>query len=135
MGKEQSEENRRVTFIQRQLTQLLAAISMISLPSSEDESEESEPADETSEMDQTNMMTTDTSAEAEIDPTKEATNQDNCPRASCIRARILFLEQRNQYLQREKNKLVKLIKIEQKKRRRAEAKIARAENFEFTDGD
>ena len=129
---EQSEENRR-TFIQ-QLTPLLAAISMVSLPSSENESEESEPADETSEMDQTNMMTTDTSAEAQIDSTKEATNQDNCPRASCIRARILFLEQRNQYLQREKNKLVKLIKIEQKKRRRAEAKIARAENLEF-DGD
>ena len=123
---EQSEENRRVTFIQRQLTPLLAAISMVSLPSSENESEESEPEHETSEMDQT--------TETEIDPTKEATKQDNCPRASCIRARILFLEQRNQYLQRENNKLVKLIKIEQKKRRRAEAKIARAENLDF-DGD
>ena len=76
----------------------------------------------------------DQTTETEIDPTKDATKQDNCPRASCIRARILFLEQRNQYLQRENNKLVKLIKIEQKKQRRAEAKIARAENLEF-DGD
>ena len=99
---------------------------MVSLPSSENESEESEPEHENSEMDQT--------TETEIDPTKEATKQDKCPGASCIRARILFLEQRNQYLQRENNKLVKLIKIEQKKRRRAEAKIARAENLEF-DGD
>ena len=121
---EQSGENTR-TLIQ-QLTPILAAISMVSLPSSENESEESEPEHENSEMDQT--------TETEIDPTKEATKQDKCPGASCIRARILFLEQRNQYLQRENNKLVKLIKIEQKKRRRAEAKIARAENLDF-DGD
>ena len=89
---EQSGENTR-TLIQ-QLTPILAAISMVSLPSSENESEESEPEHETSEMDQT--------TETEIDPTKEATKQDNCPRASCIRARILFLEQRNQHLQKRK---------------------------------
>ena len=64
--KEQSEENRRVTFIQRQLTPLLAAISMVSLPSSEDESEKSDSADENSEMDQAKIMTTNTSAEAQI---------------------------------------------------------------------
>ena len=83
--KEQSKENRRVTFIQRQLTPLLATISMVSLPSSEDESEKSESADENSEMDQANMMTTDTSAEAEMDCTKEAITQDNCTRDNCIR--------------------------------------------------
>ena len=114
---EQSGENTR-TLIQ-QLTPILAAISMVSLPSSENESEESEPEHENSEMDQT--------TETEIDPTKGATKQDKCPGASCIRARILFLEQRNQYLERENNKLVKLIKIEQKKLRRAEAKNARAD--------
>ena len=89
---EQSEENRR-TFIQ-QLTPLLAAISMVSLPSSENESEESEPEHETSEMDQT--------TETEIDPTKEATKQDKCPRASCIRARILFLENKETCISKKK---------------------------------
>ena len=98
---EQSGDNTRNLI--HQLTPILAAISMVSLPSSENESEESEPEHENSEMDQT--------TETEIDPTKEATKQDNCPGENCIRARILFLEQRNQYLQRENNKLVKLIKI------------------------
>ena len=123
-NQEQSGDNTRNLI--HQLTPILAAISMVSLPSSENESEESEPEHEDSEMDQTTGT--------ETDPTKEATKQDKCPGASCIRARILFLEQRNQYLERENNKLVKLIKIEQKKLRRAEAKNARAENLDF-DGD
>ena len=43
-------ENRRYIFIQRQLTPLLAAISMIELPSAEeDENENSDSADESSE--------------------------------------------------------------------------------------
>ena len=113
--KEQSEENRRITFIQRQLTPLLAAISIVSLPSSDDENENSDSADENSEMDQAKIMTTDTSAEAEMDWTKEATTQDNCTRDNCMRERMLFLEQ--------------------KKRKKAEAQIAKAESLEFTDGD
>ena len=49
-------ENRRYTFIQRQLTPLLAAISMIELPSSEeDETENSEDEDSVDEGSETEM--------------------------------------------------------------------------------
>ena len=112
-SQEQSGDNTRNLI--HQLTPILAAISMVSLPSSENESEESEPDHEDQEMDQTTGT--------EPKPTKP----DKCPGASCIRSRILFLETRNQYLERENNKLVKLIKIKQKELRRAEAKNARAE--------
>ena len=86
-------------------------------------------------MDQAKIMTTDTSAEAEMDCTNEATTRDNCPRDSCMRERMLLLEQRCQNLQKENNKMVKLIKVEQKKRKKAEAQITNAESLELTNED
>ena len=42
------EENKRYTFIERQVTPLLTAISMIELPNSEEDSEEEDSEDEDS---------------------------------------------------------------------------------------
>ena len=65
-------ENRRYTFIQRQLTPLLAAISMIELPSSEeDENENSDSADESSETEMNRAKRATTCSETEMNRTKE----------------------------------------------------------------
>ena len=113
-----SAENRRYTFIQRQLTPLLAAISIVELPlSEEDENENSDSADENSEMNLAKRATTDTCSEAEMDWTKGATTRDNC-----MLERMLLLEQKCQNLQKENNKLTRKIKIEQKKERKQKPK-------------
>ena len=69
--KENSAENRRITFIQRQLTPLLAAISMVELPSSEeDENENSDSADESSETEMNQAKRATTCSETEMNRTK-----------------------------------------------------------------
>ena len=67
------QDNKRYTFIERQVTPLLTAISMIELPNSEEDSEEEDSEDEDSETDNNRTKRATICSETDKNRTKRAT--------------------------------------------------------------
>ena len=67
------EDHERNTFIERQVTPLLTAISMIELPNSEEDSEEEDSEDEDSETDNNQTKRATICSETDDNRTKRAT--------------------------------------------------------------